>query len=225
MRPCLDCGEVSESTRCEACSPTTTEMRGLTFRQRGYDAAWDRLSRRARALQPFCSDCGRRDQLTADHLPSAWERKARGLALRLVDVDVVCRECNLRRGSSRPGTPRALGGGPDPEAQRAGAQGRILDSLGATSISTPPSDTEGVLITPAKVVHGHPRQDGSVDDSVDELVQAVHEGVDGISAGQSSASTVVHVSMDASAHPVHASTDPRRGTRWTRLDGRTADGW
>lgn len=129
MRPCLDCGEVSDGPRCEQHRPTTTTLRGLSFRERGYDARWDRLSRRARAVQPWCSDCGVTDGLTADHKPEAWARKARGQEIRLQDVDVVCRDCNLRRGSSRPGSERAdLGGGPELGPRRAGTQGAISDS-------------------------------------------------------------------------------------------------
>lgn len=107
LRPCIVCGELSEGSRCEECSPRPAALRGSSPDQRGYDAAWRRLSRRARQLQPFCLDCGSEDDLTADHLPSAWERKAAGLPLRLVDVEVVCNGCNAARGSSRPGSARA----------------------------------------------------------------------------------------------------------------------
>lgn len=77
-------------------------MRRGSARDRGYDAAWDRLSKRARALSPFCEDCGTTENLTTDHKPSAWERKAEGKPIRLADVAVVCGPCNSRRGSSRP---------------------------------------------------------------------------------------------------------------------------
>jgi 5-methylcytosine-specific restriction endonuclease McrA len=52
-------------------------------------------------LQPFCLDCGTVDDLTVDHLPQAWERREQGLAVRLEDVEVVCRVCNSRRGAAR----------------------------------------------------------------------------------------------------------------------------
>lgn len=107
MRPCLDCGEPSDEVRCPTCSPPTTKQRGSSPEQRGYGWHWRMLSRRARALQPFCSDCGTTERLTTDHTPEAWERQARGLEVRLVDIDVVCADHNVRRGSSRPGTPRA----------------------------------------------------------------------------------------------------------------------
>lgn len=110
MKPCLECGEPSEGRRCEACAPPASRLRKTTARERGYDTAWDRLSRAARKLQPFCSDCGSEERLTADHKPQAWERKAAGLPLRLEDVEVVCNDCNVRRGSSRPGAGRASTG-------------------------------------------------------------------------------------------------------------------
>jgi 5-methylcytosine-specific restriction protein A len=106
-RPCLTCGEPSAASYCDDHQPATWQHRKGTAHQRGYDAAWNRLSRRARRLQPFCSDCGTTEDLTTDHLPSAWQRKAEGKPLRLRDVDVVCAPCNLARGTSRPGSQRA----------------------------------------------------------------------------------------------------------------------
>lgn len=126
FRVCAEhgCQEISsseESRWCEAHTRAekTSRRRPRTFRESGYDAAWDRLSKRARALQPWCSDCGTKERLTADHLPSAWERKEKGLPLRLVDVDVVCGPCNTRRGSSRPGAARA-----ESQAERAAREMR-----------------------------------------------------------------------------------------------------
>lgn len=108
MKPCLTCGEPSPATYCDEHQPSRSTPRG-SARERGYDRAWDKLSKRARRLQPFCEDCGATDRLTTDHKPSAWERHAAGLPLRLADVAVVCAACNAARGSSRPGTPRARG--------------------------------------------------------------------------------------------------------------------
>lgn len=128
MRPCLTCGEPSPATYCTEHAPAPSphaERRG-SARKRGYDTAWDRLSTWARRCQPFCSDCGTTENLTTDHKPSAWARKAAGKSLRLRDVDVVCGPCNARRGSSRPGSERAertrrggltTGGGTPPDEQ------------------------------------------------------------------------------------------------------------
>jgi 5-methylcytosine-specific restriction protein A len=109
LRPCLVCGELADGPRCEV----HTVDRKPPAAARGYDAAWSRLSKRARRLQPFCSDCGSTEDLQADHSPEAWERKAEGLAIRLVDVDVVCGPCNRRRGAAR--GPRTRGEAPSSE--------------------------------------------------------------------------------------------------------------
>lgn len=99
MKPCIECGELSEGARC----PEHTQVKFVApTTARGYGSAWQKLSVRARRLQPFCSDCGATDDLTADHSPEAWERHAAGLPIRLVDVDVVCRSCNSKRGRARP---------------------------------------------------------------------------------------------------------------------------
>ena len=109
MRPCLDCGQPSESTRCPDCAAERNRVRGRgipdrkpSSRDRGYDWQWTKLSARARRVQPFCSDCGRTDDLQADHSEQAWRRKALGLPLRLQDIDVVCGPCNRARGRQRP---------------------------------------------------------------------------------------------------------------------------
>ena len=97
LRPCLDCGEPSERARC----PDHTVDRKPSKLERGYDGAWKRLSKRARRLQPFCSDCGATSDLQGDHSPQAWQRHAEGKPIRLVDVDVVCGPCNRARGAAR----------------------------------------------------------------------------------------------------------------------------
>lgn len=111
--PCLDCGELTANSRCEDCSTAAEAIRAPALPDtkpvaaaRGYDWQWTKLSRRARQLQPFCSDCGATDDLQADHTPEAWRRKARRLAIRLKDIDVVCGDCNRRRGAARGESPR-----------------------------------------------------------------------------------------------------------------------
>lgn len=110
----MQCGEPTERadlTRgyCGDCRPEELRERerrghaGRTKKDLGYDAAWDRLSQQARKRQRFCSDCGTTDDLTADHSPEAWRRKAAGKPIRLIDVDVCCRSCNAKRGKARPG--------------------------------------------------------------------------------------------------------------------------
>ena len=99
-RSCVECGEPSPESRCaeHRLPEPAKSSRGA----RGYDAAWQQLSKRARRLQPFCSDCGTTDDLTTDHTPAAWQRRAEGKPIRLQDVDVCCRSCNAKRGRARP---------------------------------------------------------------------------------------------------------------------------
>lgn len=98
LRPCLTCGEPSDRSRCDEHRPRQVKAGAAA---RGYDAAWNRLSAKARRLQPFCTDCGAVDDLQADHTPQAWARKAGGKPIRLADIDVVCGPCNRRRGAAR----------------------------------------------------------------------------------------------------------------------------
>lgn len=104
---CPECGTVfyriRDSAYCTECKPTDDSYlyRTQTTAQAGYDERWNRLSRRARALQPFCSDCGSPEDLTADHTTRAWKRRAAGKTIRLKDIDVVCRACNSERGAAR----------------------------------------------------------------------------------------------------------------------------
>lgn len=120
LSPCLECGEPADTTRCSECA--SEHRRAQHDRKsppaaRGYDAAWNRLSMRARRLQPFCSDCGATTDLQADHSPEAWERKAAGLPLRLRDIDVVCGYHNRQRGAQRPNQtpPGGIPAGQSPE--------------------------------------------------------------------------------------------------------------
>lgn len=109
MKPCIVCGEPSTESRCEE-----HVKRGRTDSQRakrpknrsrgsGYTHTWDKLSRRARRIQPWCSDCGAKEDLQCDHTPAAWERHEQGLPIRLQDVDVVCGLHNRERGAARGG--------------------------------------------------------------------------------------------------------------------------
>ena len=108
LRPCLTCGLPSAGPRC---TEHTTTAKG-TARQRGYDTAWDRLSKRARKLQPFCEVCGSTEDLQTDHSPEAWARHAAGKPVRLKDVRVLCGLHNRAAGAAR--GPRARGVTPPP---------------------------------------------------------------------------------------------------------------
>lgn len=99
LKPCLVCDELSEQSRCEEHRLKNGKKKSAT--KRGYDFAWERLSKRARRLQPFCSWCYSTEDLTTDHSPEAWDRMERGLPIRLSDVDVLCRSCNAKKGAAR----------------------------------------------------------------------------------------------------------------------------
>lgn len=125
LKPCLECGEPSAESRCP---DHRLDAHRQTAHQRGYNSRWRRLSKRARELQKFCSDCGAVDNLQADHSPEAWRRHNAGKPIRLQDIDVVCGPCNRTRGAAR-GTTKPLTrgdrvtvSGPKPEGK---AQGRM----------------------------------------------------------------------------------------------------
>lgn len=89
MKLCVICGEPCESSRCNEHPAPAKPKTSAT--QRGYTSSWDRLSKRARQIQPWCSACGTKDDLTGDHL--RWPAKS------LKDVDVLCRSCNSAKGA------------------------------------------------------------------------------------------------------------------------------
>lgn len=95
MKACVECGEVTNESRCP-------EHRYAN----PYDAAWRRLSRKARKLQPFCQLCGNTDELQLDHTPQAWDRWIAGKKIRLADVRVLCGPCNRDAGQAKPGAGR-----------------------------------------------------------------------------------------------------------------------
>ena len=82
------CGEPCDNGRCDDHQPKQPSK--LSREARGYNDAWRKLSRRARDLQPWCSNCGTTEDLTCDHLE--WP------ATTLKQVDVLCRTCNARKG-------------------------------------------------------------------------------------------------------------------------------
>lgn len=105
MKPCVNCGQLlEERSRCTDCRSSERKHQAgyqpsKSSRQRGYDSRWDSLSSRARRIQPWCTDCGATEDLTADHSLEAWNRYYAGLPIRLRDIDVVCRVCNIDRGT------------------------------------------------------------------------------------------------------------------------------
>lgn len=106
MKICLTCGELTDQSYCdEHYQQARKEQRPAkkqSRRERGYDHRWDRLSRKARQLQPFCSDCGAEEDLQLDHSPETWERVRQRKTIGLEHTGgVVCGDCNRARGDAR----------------------------------------------------------------------------------------------------------------------------
>jgi hypothetical protein len=118
MRPCLQCGVPSEASRCAEHTRERARTTKGSAKQRGYGYAWDKLSRRARRLQPFCEVCGSPDDLQTDHTPEAWARKAAGKSIRLRDVRVLCGFHNREAGAARGARADTRGGYPSGRASR-----------------------------------------------------------------------------------------------------------
>lgn len=99
LKRCLaqGCAYLSDRAYC----PQHRAKDSRNARQRGYDTAWTRLSKQARAKQPFCLDCGATADLQCDHSPEAWRAHYEGRPLTLDMVDVVCGDCNRKRGAAR----------------------------------------------------------------------------------------------------------------------------
>ncbi|WP_079635083.1 HNH endonuclease signature motif containing protein [Mycobacteroides abscessus] len=96
-RPCLGCGDlIDKGSRCTACRPKDTRRNRGPGRSQG-DWQWRQLSKRLRTQSPFCEFCGSKDGLTVDHIIPPSE--APKLAHEVVNLRVLCRSCNSRRGN------------------------------------------------------------------------------------------------------------------------------
>lgn len=116
-RPCAGCGEPGPETYCRDCRPPEAP-KARSSTERGYDTQHQKLSRRARKLQPWCTGCGATEDLQLDHSPETWQRRAEGKPLRLTDYrGVYCGDCNRKNGAAKPAATRGdtpLGVGSDP---------------------------------------------------------------------------------------------------------------
>jgi hypothetical protein len=150
LQPCLVCGEPSQGSRCP--EHTARDQR-TNHRRDTKKAAWIKLSERARKLQPFCSICGSRTNLQADHSPRAWARQLLRKPVRIWDITVLCGRCNSRAGSSKPGSKRY--------EEWAAADGDVLAKtpdetlrhLGATPLQVVPRPT-GKAEFPSQTTEG-----------------------------------------------------------------------
>lgn len=100
LKPCLvqSCGELSEQSRCPDHRPKPTNK----VRPKGHvhtnTTRWKRLSAKARKASPFCEFCSATQTLSADHIIPVSERP--DLAHEVVNIRVLCLECNGRRGKN-----------------------------------------------------------------------------------------------------------------------------
>jgi len=105
--PCIDCGELTSSTRCGTCKPPKRPSAGTYRRPKGdktYGPAWQRLRKQALRIQNYCSFAhlgGCSGELQLDHSPRAHDRAAAGLPVRLEDTMVVCGKHNVMLGPAR----------------------------------------------------------------------------------------------------------------------------
>jgi 5-methylcytosine-specific restriction protein A len=104
-QPCLDCGAPATGPRCPVHTRRRDANRGTTT-QRGYGSSWQRVAKAAIARQPWCSDCGATEDLTADHVVMRVEGGSGDPA----NVEVCCRPCNTRRSNRRRALLRRAGG-------------------------------------------------------------------------------------------------------------------
>jgi 5-methylcytosine-specific restriction enzyme A len=63
--PCLDCHQLTNTTRCPDCE--RIRQRNRNRRRLQYLGTWAATSRRARKAQPWCTRCGTTTDLTLDH--------------------------------------------------------------------------------------------------------------------------------------------------------------
>ena len=92
-RPCSGCGVLVRDSRCSSCS-RLQQLRNPRRRHSQYDYEWQKMSKLARTLQPYCTKCGTTKDLTADHILSI----AQGGLNTLDNISVLCRKCNSSKG-------------------------------------------------------------------------------------------------------------------------------
>lgn len=98
-RTCIDCGALTSTTRCHACTRAADRRRG-TADQRGYGTVWQALRARLLSGSARCAVCGHpgtpANPLTLDHIVA----KARGGSDHPSNLQPLCRHHNSSKGSS-----------------------------------------------------------------------------------------------------------------------------
>jgi 5-methylcytosine-specific restriction endonuclease McrA len=89
----LECGTIARAARCDECKRNHNRIKEKarpTREQRGYDYAWRKISKALREEQPWCSKCGRTNDLTVDHIHPLSD----GGQTIASNLQVLCRKCN-----------------------------------------------------------------------------------------------------------------------------------
>lgn len=97
LKPCIKCGTPAPGTYCPGCRPADARIRKAKG-QAAHDPVWRKLSQRARRMQPWCTDCGATEDLTADHILPKVDYPE--LVHSIENLAVRCRSCNSRRGAT-----------------------------------------------------------------------------------------------------------------------------
>ena len=103
MKPCLECGTPSRTSRCSRCSELILLKKPRPSKpgstQRGYDASWQRIRRLVLDRDKWiCYLCGTKlkgSNATVDHIVSLKE----DYSLRLIPSNLAacCRSCNSKK--------------------------------------------------------------------------------------------------------------------------------
>jgi hypothetical protein len=135
-QPCLDCGKVSDGTRCPRCQGRHTKQRNdQQTRRRStsggrpqYGSGWAKLSRGLRLGATTCWVCGKgpdpQDPWQADHIIPAEKTGGGG-----GPVAAAHRSCNISRAN------KLRAGKPDPALTRQRNRGRRGEGSAHTTIN------------------------------------------------------------------------------------------
>lgn len=94
LKPCLSCGTPTTGSRCPDCRPADVRDHIASVN----NGQWQRLSKSARRMQPWCLDCRTTENLCADHIIPV--SVAPELAYSIDNLTVRCSRCNGRRGNT-----------------------------------------------------------------------------------------------------------------------------
>lgn len=97
---CIVCGEIAESLRCDQHRGEHEADRRPDRDRKTNGAKWQRISKRVRQMMPWCLDCGRTTDLTADHIVPVAARP--DLEFELANLTTRCRPCNAVKGDTMP---------------------------------------------------------------------------------------------------------------------------